>query len=147
MTRLKTAVYQLRAGAPVTTDHAVQLARAVLSLARQSLDRAAARNDQRVQLARAVLKRVNTVALDEFARAVLDKSIWAIRHNHGWPDSSWPPREVLAVALVLDDRRTLSSAGYTVAEAHRVLAEGMASPPKSMSAWIQQIRDALDTDE
>jgi hypothetical protein len=130
-------------GEPITAQHAVELAAAVVQLAGD--DRVAA-TDERVLLAQAVLARADKAeptVLDAFARDIMERCLIAQRTNDGNPLGAWSSREQLAVALVLANHTFLTQANFTAADAAQCVADGMVMPPTDMQSWVKAIRAAI----
>jgi hypothetical protein len=85
--------------------------------------------------------------LDGFAREVASRCRWAMDHNKGDPDDSWPINLRLAVALVLGNQLYLRDIGpgpgYSAADAAVLLAQGMTNRPQDLDAWISGIRQEI----
>ena len=130
-------------GDPITVQHAVELAAAVVQLAAVGRVDAA---DELVLLAQAVTARASqtgAIILDDFAHDIMQRCMIAQRTNAGQPLGVWPSREQLAVALVLSNHAFLARANFTAAEAAQSVADGMAAPPADMQAWVKGIRAAI----
>ena len=70
---------------------------------------------------------------------------WALNHNDGRPEPAWSTCERLAVALVLHDKATLESEGYTRQDAARRLAGdlGYFGYGADADTWLREIRAAI----
>lgn len=149
--RRRTAADQLNAGGPITAQHAILLARSLLTIVH--LGAATTEDpDSRILLARAVLARADADLaapgpLDDYAQDILHRCRLAKHHGGLGEYGSWSQREQLAVALVLSDRWYLAQVGFTVIEAAQYVADGMVPPPADMRIWVQQLRDELAKEE
>lgn len=98
---------------------------------------------------------------DHFAQDILARSRWAFDHNAGHPKPAWSTGEKLAVALVLDDEHTFAEWSrpgrdlptwrdfvawykHARADAAQRVYGGMINPPGDFTAWLNDIRAALD---
>ena len=78
----------------------------------------------------------------EFARETARRARYALacnRDGEGWP--GWSSREMVAVAIVLDDAEAMRAEGcYGPESAMRFVADGNFDPPADMGAYFARIR-------
>ena len=81
----------------------------------------------------------------DFASAITRRAQWAIDHNDGRPEPVWSTGERLAVALVLRDKATLETEGYTRQDTARRLAGDLSyyGYGADADAWLREIRAAI----
>ncbi|HEY3478365.1 MAG TPA: hypothetical protein VGL02_05620 [Streptomyces sp.] len=148
--RLKALTDDLLSGGPITAQHAVELAAAVVQIAGSdsylASENRVLSDDERVLLAQVVLARAkqsDAIVLDEFARETMERCLIARARNGGHPLDTWEPHEKLAVALVLHDHTYLAQAGFTAERAAKAIADNMAPPPADMRTWVEGVRAAI----